>query len=75
MAKVTPIRRSGGGGPPIAGAYIDSASYELLVQILIGYLDLRIAEGDAGRPANDLERLNKRLQALAQRFAPPKGAA
>lgn len=75
MSKVTPIRRKGAGGPPTAGAYIDSASYSLLVEALVGYLELRIAEGEAGRPADELERLNNQLQALAQRFTAPKGAA
>lgn len=75
MTKVTPIRRKKAGGPPTEGAYIDSTSYALLVETLIGYLDLRIAEGDAGRPAEELERLNNQLQSLAQRFTPPQGAA
>ena len=75
MSKVTPIRRKGAGGPPTDDAYIDSTSYALLVETLIGYLELRIAEGDAGRPADELERLNNQLQALAERFTPPKGAA
>lgn len=75
MGKVMPIRRSGAGGPPTPGAYIDGASYDLLVQTLIGYLELRIAYGDAGHLADELERLNNQLQTLAQRFTPPKGAA
>jgi hypothetical protein len=75
MSKVTPIQRSGAGSPPAAGAHIDGPSYDLLVQTLIGYLELRIAYGDASRPADELERLNNQLQALAQRFTPPKGAA
>ena len=49
MGKVMPIRRKGTGGPPTAGAHIDSASYALLVETLVGFLELRIAEGDAGR--------------------------
>jgi hypothetical protein len=75
MSNVTPIKRKGSGGPPTAGAYIDSASYALQVETLIGYMELRITYGDAGQPAGDLERLNNQLQALAQRFTPPKGAA
>ena len=35
MSKVTSIRRKGAGGPPTAGAYIDSASYTLLVETLV----------------------------------------
>jgi hypothetical protein len=75
MGNVTPMKRKGAGGPPTAGAYIDSASYSLLVETLVGYMELRIAEGEAGRPADELERLNNQLQALAQRFTAPKGAA
>jgi len=75
MGKVTPIRRKGAGGPPTAGAYIDTASYVLLMETLIGYMELRIAEGDAGRLADELERLNDQLRALAERFTPPMGAA
>ena len=75
MGKVTPIRRKGAGGPPTAGAHIDSASYALLVETLIGFLELRIAEGDQGRHNDELERLTQQLERLAQRFTPPKGAA
>lgn len=75
MGKVTPIRRKGAGGPPTAGAHIDSASYALLVETLVGFLELRIAEGDAGRHCPDLERLTGQLERLAKRFTPPQGAA
>lgn len=75
MNNVTPLMRKGSGGPPSAGAHIDSASYALLVETLIGYLELRIAYGDAGQQCDELERLNNQLQALAQRFTPTKGAA
>ncbi len=75
MSNVTQMKRKGNGGPPTVGAYIDSTSYALLLETLIGYLELRIVEGDAGRPADELERLNNQLQALAQRFTSPKGAA
>ena len=75
MSNVTPIRRKGTGGPPTAGAYIDSASYALLVQTLVGFLELRIAEGDAGRHCPELERLTDQLERLAKRFPPPQGAA
>ena len=73
MSKVTPIRRKGAGGPPTAGAYIDS--YALLVETLLGFLELRIAEGDAGRHCPQLERLTNQLERLAKRFTPPQGAA
>lgn len=75
MTKVTPIRRKGAGGPPTAGAHIDSASYALLVETLIGFLELRIVEGDAGGHCPELERLTQQLERLAQRFTPPQGAA
>lgn len=75
MGKVTPIRRKGAGGPPTAGAHIDSASYALLVETLVGFLELRIAEGDAGRHCPELERLTQQLERFAQRFTPPKGVA
>lgn len=75
MSKVNSIRRKGAGGPPTAGAYIDSASYTLLVESLVGFLKLRIAEGDAGRHCPELERLINQLERLAKRFTPPQGAA
>lgn len=75
MGKVMPIRRKGTGGPPTAGANIDSASYALLVETLVGFLELRIAEGDAGRHRPELERLTDQLERLAKRFTPPQGAA
>lgn len=75
MSKVTPIRRKGAGGPPAAGAHIDSASYVMLVETLVGFLELRISEGDQGRHCDELERLTHKLENLAKRFTPPKGAA
>lgn len=75
MAKVTPIRRKSAGGPPANGAHIDSASYALLVETLVGFLELRIAEGDAGRHSIELERLTNQLERLAKRFTLPQGAA
>lgn len=72
---VTPIKRKGNGGPPSAGAHIDSASYALLVETLVGFLELRIAEGDAGRHCAELERLTRQLEGLAARFTSPMGAA
>jgi len=68
MGNVTPMTRKGNGGPPSAGAHIDSASYALLVETLIGFLELRIAEGDQGRHNDELERLTQQLERLAQRF-------
>ena len=75
MGNVTPIKRKGSGGPPAGGAYIDSASYVLLVETLVGFLELRISEGDQDRQCNELERLTQKLENLAKRFTPPKGAA
>ena len=75
MGNVTPIKRKGDGEPPCAGAYIDSASYTLLVETLVGFLELRISEGDQGRHCDELERLTQKLENLAKRFTPPKGAA
>lgn len=75
MGNVTPINRKGSGVPPTTGAHIDSASYALLVETLIGYLELRISEGDQGRYCDELERLNQKLESLAKRLTPPKGAA
>jgi len=75
MDNVTPIKRRGSGGPPAAGAHIDSASYVLLVETLLGFLELRISEGDQGRQCNELTRLTQKLESLAKRFTPPKGAA
>ena len=75
MGNVTPIKRKGSGAPPATGAHIDSASYALLVETLIGFLELRIKEGDQGRHCDELDRLNQKLECLAKRFTPPKGAA
>ena len=75
MGNVTPIKRKGSGVPPTAGAHIDSASYALLVETLIGFLELRIKEGDQGHHCDELDRLNQKLECLAKRFTPPKGAA
>ena len=75
MGSVTPIKRKGSGTPPTTGAHIDSTSYALLVETLIGFLELRISEGDQGRHCDELERLTQKLESLANRFTPPKGAA
>ncbi|MDY0832554.1 hypothetical protein [Pseudomonas sp. SED1] len=75
MGNVTPIKRKGSSVPPATGAHIDSTSYALLVETLVGFLELRISEGDQGRQCNELERLTQKLESLATRFTPPKGAA
>ncbi|ROL93215.1 hypothetical protein [Pseudomonas protegens] len=75
MSNVTPIKRKGSGVPPTTGAHIDSASYALLVETLVGFLELRISESDQGRHCKELERLTQELERLAKRFTPPKGAA
>lgn len=75
MGDVIPLNRKSSGGPPAAGAHIDSASYVQLVETLVGFLELRISEGDQGRHCNELERLTQKLESLAKRFTPPKGAA
>ena len=75
MGNVTPIKRKGSSVPPTTGAHIDSTSYALLVETLVGFLELRISESDQGRQCNELERLTQKLESLANRFTPPKGAA
>lgn len=75
MGNVTPIKRKGSSVPPATGAHIDSTSYALLVETLVGFLELRISEGDQGRQCNELTRLTQKLESLAKRFTPPKGAA
>jgi len=75
MGNVTPIKRKGSSVPPTTGAHIDSTSHALLVETLVGFLDLRISEGDQGRQCNELTRLTQKLESLAKRFTPQKGAA
>ena len=75
MGNVTPIKRKGSSVQPTTGAHIDSTSYALLVETLVGFLELRISEGDQGRQCNELTRLTQKLESLAKRFTPPKGAA
>ena len=75
MGNVTPIKRKGSSVPPVTGAHIDTTSYALLVETLVGFLELRISEGDQGRQCNELTRLTQKLESLAKRFTPPKGAA
>lgn len=73
MGNVTPIKRKGSSVPPTTGAHIDS--YVLLVETLVGFLELRISDADRGRHCDELERLTQKLENLAKRFTPPKGAA
>lgn len=73
MGNVIPIKRKCNGGHPSADAHIDSASYGLLVETLIGFLELGIAEGDAGRHCDELVRLTFQLHRVARRFT-SKGA-
>ena len=75
MSNVTPIKRKGAGEPPRETAYIDSTSYALLVETLIGFLELRIKQHDEGRHDDELGRLTHQLESLAKRFTPPQGAA
>lgn len=75
MGNVIPINRKVNGGSPSVGAHIDSVSYALLVETLMGLLELFIAEGDAGRHCDELERLIWQLDRLARRFTSPKGGA
>lgn len=75
MGNVTPIKRKGDGGPSSAGAHIDSASYVLLVETLIGLLELCVKEGDQCHHGIELLSLTRQLEQLAERFTPPKGAA
>ena len=73
MDRVTDIhsRKRGPVDPP----HIDATSLRLLVETLIGLLELCIHEGDSGAPNAELERLTRQLQRIAERFAPPKGVA
>jgi hypothetical protein len=74
MGNVIPIKRKCSGGQPSADAHIDSASYGLLVETLTGFLELGIAEGDAGRHCDELVRLTFQLHRVAQRFKSPRRA-
>ncbi|WP_213879217.1 hypothetical protein [Pseudomonas sp. dw_358] len=75
MNNVATLRRKGRGGPPPAAAYIDGASYVLLLEITAGYLALGKASEGASQQPGELLRLNGELQALTERFTPPQGAA
>ncbi len=73
MGNVIPIKRKCNGGQPSADAHIDNASYALLVETMIGFMELFISEGDAGRHCDELGRLTLQLDRLARRFISPKG--
>ncbi|WP_349618078.1 hypothetical protein [Azotobacter salinestris] len=65
-----------GGQPP----HIDIESYRLLVETLIGFFELCAEPDYPISPAHraqleTMRDLTVRLEALARRFTPPKGAA
>ena len=72
MGNVIPIKRKCNGGQPSADAHIDNASYALLVETMIGFMELFISECDAGRHCDELGRLTFQLDRLARRFRSPK---
>ncbi|NWC93820.1 MULTISPECIES: hypothetical protein [unclassified Pseudomonas] len=72
MGDVISIKRKGGCMPPTTRAHIDS--YVLLIEILIGFLDLCISGDEQGHDCNELVRLAQQLDRLSKRFTPPKGA-
>ena len=72
MDNVIPIKRKYNGGQPSPDAHIDSDSYALLVKTLMGFLELLLAEDDAGRHFDELGRLTFQLDRLARRFTSPK---
>ena len=74
MDNVIPIKRKCNGGQSSADAHIDNASYALLVKTLVGFLELGIAEGDAGRHCDELVLLTLQLDRLARRFKSARGA-
>lgn len=73
MGNVIPIKRKCNGGQPSADAHIDNASYALLVETMIGFMELFISEGDAGRHCDELGRLTFQLYRLARRLRSPTG--
>lgn len=75
MGNVITFKRKVDGGQPSVGAHIDSDSYAMLVKTLMGFLELFLAEGDAGRHCDELARLTLQLDRLARRFTSPKGGA
>lgn len=74
MGNIIPIKRKCNGSRPSADAHIDNASYALLVETMIGFMELFISEGDAGCHCDELERLPLQLDRLARRFTSPRGA-
>lgn len=74
MDNVIPIKRKCNGGQPSPDAHIDSDSYALLVKTLtlMGFLELFLADDDAGRHFDELGRLTFQLDRLARRFTSPK---
>jgi len=75
MGNVIPFKRKVDGDQPSADAHIDSDSYALLVKTVIGFAELFLAEGDAGRHYDELGRLTLQLDRLARRFRSPKGGS
>jgi len=67
---VVPFNRCPGEPPRI-----DQVSKTMLIETLVGFLELCIKEGESGRPNVELERLTQQLQRLAERHTPPKGVA
>lgn len=74
MGNVIPLTRKVNGSLPSVDAHIDSASHALLVETLIGFVELFLAEGDAGRHCDELARLTLQLDRVARRFTSPRGA-
>lgn len=75
MGNVIPFKRKIDGDQHSADAHIDSDSHALLVKTLIGFAELFISEGDAGRHCDELARLTLQLDRLARRFTAQKGTA
>ncbi|GAB3471320.1 hypothetical protein [Azotobacter salinestris] len=74
---VVPFKRGGSGGEP---PHIDQESYALLVETLIGFLELCAEPVYPITPEHraqleTMRDLTVRLERLAERFTPPKGAA
>lgn len=75
MGNVITFKRKVDGGQASADAHIDSVSYAQLVETMIGFVKLYLAEDDAGRHCDELARLTLQLERLARRVTPPKGNA